>query len=94
MFKLLPATVGLTAFALAAPALAERTASHEQREALSGALEALGVASWDDLKLEDEGYWAIDDAHMADGTCADLKISEADFTVLERQMEDCANPSS
>jgi len=94
MNKLIPAAIGLAAFAPAAPALAERVASYEQQQALSGALEAMGVASWDELKLEDEGYWSIDDAHMSDGTCADLKLAEADFTVLEREMEDCGSPST
>lgn len=84
----LPAIV-IAAFA-ASPASAERTASYEQREALAAALQAMGVTSWDDLKLEDQGIWAIDDAHFADGTCADLKLAEQDFTLLERQMEDCA----
>lgn len=94
MNKLIWAAAGVAACAAITPALAERVASYEQQQALSGALEAMGVASWDELKLEDEGYWAIDDAHMADGTCADLKLAEADFTVLERQMEDCASPAS
>ncbi|WP_333829814.1 PepSY domain-containing protein [Pararhodobacter sp.] len=71
---------------LAAPALADRPPTLEERELIQTALIAEGFVSWKEIEWDDDGYWEVDDALTAEGVEYDLKLS-AEFQIIERERD-------
>lgn len=71
---------------LAAPALADRPPTLEEREIIQSALIAEGFISWKEIEWDDDGYWEVDDALTAEGHEYDLKL-DAEFQIIERERD-------
>ena len=70
---------------LAAPALADRDPTPEERARIEAALRAEGFTRWDDIELEDDGsVWEVDDAVGADGREYDLKLNPDTLAIVSR----------
>lgn len=80
------ATLVLT-FVGAAPALADRDPTAEERTSIENALKGEGFTQWSDIDWDDDGYWEVDDAIAADGKKYDLRM-DAQFAVTQRDLDD------
>lgn len=85
MRNLLPVAVLSTTVALAAmaPALADRDPTPEERTRIEAVLREEGFTRWEDIELEDEGHWEVDDAVGADGREYDLHL-DTNLTIIRR----------
>lgn len=81
----------IAAFAIAAPALADRPPTADERAAIEDVLRANGFTSWEEIELDDDGpYWEVDDARTAnrrDGKF-DLKIDPQTMKIIKRERDD------
>ena len=71
----------------ATPALADRDPTDEERAQIEAALQSLGFTSWDEIELDDDGYWEIDDAEGSDGQEFELRLAPDTFEVIERKAD-------
>lgn len=81
---LIPLAASLTF--LAAPALADRPPTLEERENIQAVLIAEGFTSWKEIEWDDDGYWEVDDALSAEGHEYDLKL-DAEFQIIHRERD-------
>jgi hypothetical protein len=89
MRKLAPLVVALGLAALAAPALAARPPTADERAAIEKVLHAAGFTKWREIELADKGpYWTVDDAIAADSMQYDLKLAPGTLEIVERVLED------
>ena len=79
-FVALSATVLL---APVTPALADRDPTAEERTRIEAVLREEGFTAWEDIELEDEGYWEVDDAVGSDGREYDLHL-DTDLGIIRR----------
>jgi membrane protein implicated in regulation of membrane protease activity len=85
MRNLLPVVFLSSAAAVAsvAPALADRDPTSEERTRIEAVLRDEGFTAWEDIELEDEGHWEIDDAVGADGREYDLHL-DTNLNIIRR----------
>ena len=69
------------------PALADRDPTPMERAQVEVELQYLGFISWDDIDLDEDGYWEIEDARGADGRQYDLHLAAETLEVLELQAD-------
>lgn len=82
-------TLALTSallFAGATASLADRAPTEDERIAIEQALSAAGFTRWEEIEWDDDGYWEVDDAVMAEGEKYDLKLDE-NFVIIERDRD-------
>jgi hypothetical protein len=79
-FVALSATVLL---APVTPALADRDPTAEERTRIEAVLREEGFTAWEDIELEDEGHWEVDDAVGSDGREYDLHL-DAGLDIIRR----------
>jgi len=73
---------------LAAPALADRAPTADERAAIEAKLTAEGFTRWESIELEDDGsVWEVDDAVAADGREYDLHLKPGTFEILKRDAD-------
>lgn len=78
------AILGFGAMVANAPALADdRAPTMDERAQIEQQLQSLGFVSWEEIELDDDGYWEIDDARHSDGREYDLKLEVGSLDVLE-----------
>jgi len=77
----------LTAFAMtasvAAPALADRAPTAEERTAIEDVLKKSGYTSWEEIE-HDDGMWEVDDARGSDGVEYDLKLDPQSLEIVKK----------
>jgi len=90
--KALFSTLAIGSAALmAAPALADRPPTAQERASIETVLKANGFVSWEEIELDDDGpYWEIDDARTANKNEGrfDLKIDPATMKIVKRERDD------
>lgn len=85
MSKLLIAAASLAIMTAPAVALADRPPTPEERAAIEGVLRANGYVSWEEIELDDDGYWDVDDARTRPGERdVDLKIDPRTMAIIDR----------
>jgi len=85
MSKLLIAAASLAIMTAPAVALADRPPTPEERAAIEGVLRANGYVSWEEIELDDDGYWEVDDARTRPGERdVDLKIDPRTMAIIDR----------
>ncbi len=72
---------------IAGPALADRKPTHAERSQIESRLRQLGFKSWEDIELDDDSVWEVDDARMHNGHKYDLKLQHRTLKVLERDRD-------
>lgn len=79
----------LLALAIAPPALADdRDPTPAERAAIEARLTALGYVSWEEIEMDDDRVWEIEDARTPDGTEWDLELDPASLEVLRQERDD------
>ena len=74
---------------IAAPAAeAGRAASAADWAALVSALTAQGYVSWEEIEVDREGTWNVDEALHNDGGVWELRLAPGDFAVIRRERDD------
>lgn len=61
----------------------DRAPTEEERTKIEEALRAEGFTRWEEIELDDDGHWEVDDAVSSDGREYDLKL-DANYTIVER----------
>ncbi len=86
MPKLLIAAASLALMAAPAVALADRPPTPEERAAVEGVLRANGYVTWEEIELDDDGYWEVDDARTANPADrdVDVKIDPRTMAIIGR----------
>lgn len=72
---------------LAAPALADRDPTPEERTQIEEHLRSLGFTSWEEIEWDDDGYWEIDDAIHSDGREYDLHLAPNTLEVIKQERD-------
>lgn len=67
-------------------ALADRPPTPEERTEIEAMLRAEGYTGWDEIELDDDDTWDIDDAVHADGMKYDLEL-DRNLVVIERERD-------
>ncbi|MGB3501986.1 MAG: PepSY domain-containing protein [Mesorhizobium sp.] len=68
-----------------ASALADdRPPTAEERVKIEAALKAAGYSSWEEIELDDNDGWEVDDALFTDGKKYDLKLDPATLAIVDR----------
>ena len=62
---------------LPAAAFADRPPTPEERTAIEAVLKGAGYTSWEEIELDDDGHWEVDDAVGANGKDYDLKLDRS-----------------
>ena len=70
------------------PALADRAATPQEQTEIEAVLKANGYVRWDDIELDGDGMWEVDDARKADGVQYDLKLSTDGYRILRTARDD------
>ncbi len=83
-----PVLVAALLAALAAPALAGRGAPAADWAAIVSALAAQGYVSWEEIEVDREGNWNVDEARHNDGGVWELWLAPGDFAVIRRERDD------
>jgi Peptidase propeptide and YPEB domain len=79
------------AFLTAAPAMADRAPTAEERVTLEQVLRASGFVSWEEIELDDDGpFWEVDDARTANPSDGkfDIKIDPNSMKIVKRRLDD------
>ncbi len=86
MPKLLIAVASFALMAAPTVALADRPPTPQERAAVEGVLRANGYVSWEEIELDDDGHWEVDDARTASPTDrdVDLKIDPRTMAIIDR----------
>lgn len=80
--------VGQTTQPPPAPALTtERPPSPEERRQIEEVLRQAGFTHWGEIAF-DNGRFEVDDAVGPDGRKYDLKLSQVDFAIMSRELDD------
>jgi hypothetical protein len=85
MRLVLPTALVLATAVWAAPAMADRDPTPEERTQIEAALRAEGFTQWDDIEHDDD-HWEVDDAVAADGQRYDLKL-DMNLAIIERELD-------
>ncbi|MET1110714.1 MAG: PepSY domain-containing protein [Allosphingosinicella sp.] len=82
------AALGLSAAAVAAPAVPDRAPTPDERAAIERVLTGNGFVSWDDIELDDGRRWEVDDARLANGEAYDVKLAPGTLRITRRTRDD------
>jgi len=78
--------VAAVAFAMSAPALADRDAVRDDPNVVTDTLHRMGFISWRYIKW-DHGYWKVEDARRQNGHEYDLKLEAGTFDIVRLRRE-------
>jgi hypothetical protein len=80
------ALAAAAAAALSGTALAAREPNREELSRIEAALRAESFTRWDDIEMNADGQWEVEDAVAADGRSYDLKLDK-DLRVIDRKLD-------
>ncbi|MFN3261468.1 MAG: PepSY domain-containing protein [Pikeienuella sp.] len=83
-----PVLVAALFAVFAAPAHAGRGAPAADWAAIVSALTEQGYVSWEEIEVDREGNWNVDEARHGDGGVWELRLSPGDFAVIRRERDD------
>ena len=71
---------------MAAPAMADRKPTTEERVRIKSVLREQGFTRWDKIEFDDDDKaWEVDDAVSADGRKYDLKLDVNNLSIIKRE---------
>jgi hypothetical protein len=71
---------------MAAPAMADRKPTTEERVRIESVLREQGFTRWDKIEFDDDDKaWEVDDAVSADGRKYDLKLDVNNLSIIKRE---------
>jgi uncharacterized membrane protein YkoI len=71
---------------MAAPSMADRKPTTEERARIESVLREQGFTRWDEIEFDEDGKaWEVDDAVSADGRKYDLKLDPNNLSIIKRE---------